>query len=449
MDMQRRRFLEGIGIGAAGLAAATIPERLSAQGVRTVADRNSVKAGDFGALGDGVKDDSDAIQRAVDSANALGGGTVYLEGTRGRDFRCAKPLILDDRRGIRLLGNSGPNALGGGQAPAQLIFTGVQGPFISLRSSHSISFDGLTIGYNDPAFRSALVATDHSPVGKADPSNLVFDRCSFTGINRATGASALLDLGFCISSTVRNCEFKGADVGVVGSNAPGRYSNVVQISSCVFRDLKKVAIKSACESWLISGCTFEASTNGTGAAYFQGPGTLAWGLVIIGCWMGDAGKPGGCWIDMSQGGAVGLTIIGNRIAAPGTGPTDTAIKIGSGNQGVSITGNRIEGAIGIDFTAGYTFGTSIISNDLQCKTPVANLQNAMNHFIAGHYTTPNRVSGSTTFDTGTFNGDGVRGSINLVPQMYIPTTPKDGDMWATRDGLYVRIAGATRRVNLT
>ncbi len=142
--MQRRRFLERFGIGAA-VASAAMPATLSAQTVPTAADRNSVKAADFGAAGDGIKDDSDGIQRAIDAANALGGGTVFLEGTRGRNFRCGKPILLDDRRGVRLVGNSGPNALGGGQAIAQLVYTGIQGPFISLRSSHSITLDGLTI----------------------------------------------------------------------------------------------------------------------------------------------------------------------------------------------------------------------------------------------------------------------------------------------------------------
>ncbi len=249
---------------------------------------------------------------------------------------------------------------------------------------------------------------------------------------------------------MRNCEFLIADVGIVGTSAPGRYSNAIQITGCIFRGLTKVAIKSACESWLISACTFENLTNGTGAAYAQGTGTLAWGLVIIGCWMGDAGGPGGCWIDMSQGPAVGLTIIGNRMAPPGTGPTATAIKIGAGNQGVSITGNRIEATVGIDFTAGYTFGASIISNDLQGKTPVANLQNVMNHFVAGHYTTPNVMSGYSTFNTAIFTGDGgVRGSINLTPQNYMPTTPKDGDVWVTKNDMYVRLNGVVRKVNLT
>jgi hypothetical protein len=442
--MQRRRFLEWAGFGAAA-ATISLPERSIAQIPQPGADRNSFKAADFGAVGNGTGDESASIQRAIDAANALGGGTVFLEGTRGRDFRCSKPLVFDERHGVRLVGNSGP----GGQYVSQLVYTGTQAPFISIRSARSVSFEGLTIAYNNPGFTGTLVSTGHTEKAKADAAYLVFDRCWFTGVGQGRRASALLDLGLTICSTVQNCEFIVADVGIVGVTPERPYSNAIQILNCVFANLNKTAISHGGESWLISGCTFEPLVNGTGSAYVQGTGNGSWGLVIIGCWMGDTSKPGGCWIDMSQGRALGLSIIGNRMAPPGSGPKDTAIKIGANNQGVSIMGNRIEGSIGVDFSAPYTYGASIIGNDLQASIPVANLQNVVCHFVAGHYTMGNSITGSTVFDTATFNGDGVHGGINLLPQTFVPTKPRDGDMWTTKDGLFVRIAGATRRVNLT
>jgi hypothetical protein len=61
---------------------------------------------DYGAVGNGVTDDSTAIQTAFDAASAAGGGTVYLpSGT----YLCNTPLVL--QYGVNLVGESRTNTI--------------------------------------------------------------------------------------------------------------------------------------------------------------------------------------------------------------------------------------------------------------------------------------------------------------------------------------------------
>lgn len=61
---------------------------------------------DYGAIGNGVNDDSIAVQAAFDAASAAGGGTVYLpSGT----YLCNTPLVL--QYGVNLIGESRANTI--------------------------------------------------------------------------------------------------------------------------------------------------------------------------------------------------------------------------------------------------------------------------------------------------------------------------------------------------
>lgn len=439
--MERRNFLEKFGLGAAALGTlAFAPQAAFPTCPTPTPNRNSFRVSDFGATGDNSTDDTAAIQCAIDAAHSMGGGTIYMEGTTGRNFKCTGQLSFDDKRGVRLVGDTGPN----GTSTTRLNYTGTASPFISMKSCWSITFESLNVSYSNTSFNGTLIATGWSGA-EADPAYLLFDRCSFTGDGTANGADYLMDLSRCIISTIRNCAFIGSDIGFIGANSA--YSNAIQVRDSTFGYQNVVAIKNAGEAWLISGCTFERLANGKSGAYVQGSGATSWGLTFIGCWMGDVSANGGCWLDMSQGGILGLTITGNRIAAAGAGSSDTSVKIG-GSQGISITGNRIEGPIAIDFTS-TAYGAAIVENDLQATTPIANLANAVPHFVAGMYTTENKIGGNTVFEAGTaiFWGDGSRGSLNLVPQTWgPPTTPQNGDLWSDNSGTFIKINGSIKKL---
>jgi hypothetical protein len=442
--MERRNFLGQFAAGAA--VAGLVGSTQEIKGQIPIDTRSILRAADFGVVGNGKADDSAAIQRAIDQAHKMGGGTVLLEGSAGRNFKCSTPLNFDGRRLVRLSGSSGPYA---GES-CQLIYSGRTAPFISLRSCYSIALEGLKLGYTDPAFSGSLVATGHTPDGGGDSTLLTFDRCMFVGKQDMNPEVRLLDLNLCIISSVRSCEFLGGAIGIAGVAGAGRerYSNAIQIHDSTFREQGSVAIKNPGESWLISGCTFEPLARGTAGAIRQEKDTSSWALTVIGCWMGDVTRPGGCWIDITQGIAYGLTVISNRMAAAGTSPKDTAIRIGHGTEGVSIIGNRMEGPICIDFTTGTTFGATIIGNDMPSAVPIANLDKVMQHFVAGQYQTQNWMSGITHLGNTIFNSDCVKGHIQLVPQPH-PSKPEEGDLWtAPGEGLFLHMNGRNWRVAL-
>ncbi len=390
----------------------------------------------FGARGDGLTDDTAAIQRALDEAHNRGGGIVCFPA--GRVFRCDNPLNLDDKRGVDLVSVAGPN----GSPQTFLLYTGASTPFISLRSSFSITFEHLQIAYSNPNLTGDFIEFGWSKAN-ADPGYCQFDSCWLGGVAGAHRAASLINMSRLIISTVRSCAFGPADIAIHG--AATSYSNAIQIHDSTFAGQNTTAIQNAGEAWLISGCTFEPLADGRAGAYRQ-PNQYSWGLTIIGCWMGDVNSPGGTWIE-TTGAPLGLAIINNRLSSPGAAQDDACVRLGGG-QGVAIIGNRMEGPVGIDFAAGYTYGVLISGNDFQTAQPVKNLGNAREYLVSGNNNFSSAIGGPTVMDQGIFLGTGTEGAIRLASGP-APTAPREGDMWTTPNGLYVHINGQTRQVNTT
>jgi polygalacturonase len=109
--MIRREFLRH---GSTGIAAALIPTALEGQsrpasGIANITGIFNVRT--FGATGDGVSIDSPAINRAIEAAVAVGGGTIYLPaGTYASySIRLKSHISLHLDAGATLLAASVPN----------------------------------------------------------------------------------------------------------------------------------------------------------------------------------------------------------------------------------------------------------------------------------------------------------------------------------------------------
>lgn len=77
--------------------------------------------GDYGAVQDGVTDDSAAINAAINAANAVGGGTVLISGPTATSVE----IVLKNRTGLMMVGPGGPSNWSGHDAtnPAFLTAT--------------------------------------------------------------------------------------------------------------------------------------------------------------------------------------------------------------------------------------------------------------------------------------------------------------------------------------
>ena len=109
---------------------------------------NYINVRSYGAVGDGVTDDTDAIQAAIDYAYALGGGTVFFaNGTylvsKKRTYSC-----LVTYAGIKLLGtgarNSGLYSLAGGST---LLLAASQNTCMIVNQDYERLMNGETLDY--------------------------------------------------------------------------------------------------------------------------------------------------------------------------------------------------------------------------------------------------------------------------------------------------------------
>ncbi len=300
----------------------------------------------YGAVGDGVTDDTAAIQAAINAAPAAG-GTVFFPA--GKLFRCAGQLILDNREGLQLVG--GRAGTGPPGSTPHILYTGSGARFLSLHSVASVSLVSLCIRYNNINFRGDLVDFDWSAINR-DPVFIRIEDCGFSGIEPAVNARSLVRLNRAIVTTLRNCWFAYSDVAILGGSPD--YSNAIQVDNCCFNYQNVSCIKNAVDTWLVSGCTFEPRRDWTAGAYIQDPGRYAWSLNFIGNWFGDAIN-GGTWISTQS---LGLNFNGNRFETAGGGSTCLRLTY---SEGIHVVGNHFAGEAGVEIL-GFAIGLSVMGN---------------------------------------------------------------------------------------
>jgi len=151
---------------------------------------------DFGAVGDGVANDTVAVQAAIDSLAVTGGTVFFPEGT----YRIARNVGTNDRWGVKITASN--ITLQGNNAFLRRFNTDI--------STYALAYPILFVGTPDSN-------------GAAATQNIVVDGLTFIGENtrHSTGGSAIFDFRTAIvfknskNTRVQNCSFTTIDSSAV------------------------------------------------------------------------------------------------------------------------------------------------------------------------------------------------------------------------------------------
>jgi hypothetical protein len=196
---------------AAGILASKLSFTQSGTGAtaRTVDSKlkEVVSVKDFGAVGNGVADDTAAIQAAIDAVSTAGGGTVFLP---TGNYKTSASLILKSK--VELKGSGKPSRLNGSVSPTRLLHYGnnagilIQTPTaitdivisdLELDGVNSgafgigLSLDAQTNGgaiYGIRVFNVTIANfPNYQVLQNGTVFDIVFDCCTFHNYGRASG----------------------------------------------------------------------------------------------------------------------------------------------------------------------------------------------------------------------------------------------------------------------
>lgn len=314
MPISRRHVLGGAGIAALGAMTVATPAQAVA------AKKFDLTLGttpqEFGAAGDGVADDTDAIQKAIDAQRDRANKIVYFPpGT----YRITRTLVVSDLE-----------SSGGGQLN-RLVLAGA-GTMGSRTSIIQVDFDGTAL--HIAAALSALRGLCFVVASKLKNSVAVH-----TARDAGLGEAANTD---DVDATITECTFiefytavKHVGRGLVFTNnlvAVGDFGLDISWPTAGVAGGGVHLLPYGMRKWLIEGNHFHSMgtaimTTGADAASFRG--------AIIANNILDIGRR------LFEGGIVNSTFSGNVIENGSGGPV---INVTSGGTNLTFTGNVIGGS---------------------------------------------------------------------------------------------------------
>lgn len=318
-DMLRRIKTGGsANIGAQGQPLSPFEPRVPlTEAADTPAARVVYDVRDFGAVGDGVADDAEALQTAITEAAASGGGLVWLAAGQ---YRCKSTVNLAP--GVSL---GGENYL-----------------------ASWIVVDGAHVGLN------------YSP-GVLTELGIVIENLRIIGgpIGGTVTATTLVNLQNCRSVVIRNCNIRDTTVHAVALN----FCFNVRVESCPMESFAQDGIHvvasnsgvvdnsefhantgpnaawdnaislDSCSCWTIVNATMEANGLGVNGLKLKDCGTV----VLVGSFIEQLVGPA---VDATTGVVNGFTALGNNVHTVNSVAWD--FSGANAHRGVTIENNRAQ-----------------------------------------------------------------------------------------------------------
>jgi len=252
---------------------------------------------DYGAVGNGVADDTDAIQDAIVAA-AAGSGVVYLPaGTYNftqLDLRSGGNGTLTFRgaQGYQWTGNYAGTSTQGRTKLHCTVLTAADG--IIAFQAQGLIIEDIQFSYDD-GYTGILL--NIGGAGGVGTNTALVQRCHFISdvMDTYKTANAFIGLRNIVFVTLQDCSFMGAQSLIRGREANTDFSNCVVIERCQFEDCAVGAIVNPYLNWRIHNSLFEftnadipCSITSDGDEILPGYTT---DIVMTNCWFWDSAAP--------------------------------------------------------------------------------------------------------------------------------------------------------------
>lgn len=385
------------GSSAAGFAAGSRLElRVTAQSVLDVG-RDYVSVKDFGAVGDGVTDDTNAIQAAIDVVT-VGGGIVFIP----KGVYQVTNITLKD--GVTLQGEGAFASVIRATSATATVVTMNASSF--LRELKFISSVARTAGFyanvqgngtviDNCEFDGYFIGVNVGTVGGTQAVNCLIKYCEFRNPVVASGSGAAQFMNFS-NAQMRDCVITGPgrfvtqpDFGVRFRNGDTAFISGTNITAHGKALIVDPAAASNCYALTIDGSLFDSANEITGGgsvpcAEFI-PGGGVWNTKISNTWFGLSTAKSGCYVGRTGSGVVdGITFTGCEftdngdngliVDGPGVtnwivtgghsgGNTSAGIRAASGTTDFVITGHRAGTIAGRGANGDYGIRVTAHAND--------------------------------------------------------------------------------------
>lgn len=335
------------------LTLATIPQYdqpywFTGAGTLLVTDRTwPIDVRVYGAFGDGVNDDTPAVQKAITAATTGDGGTVLFPcGT----YVLYSQITVLNKQNLTLRGPTAARGFSTTNQCATLELRADAGAMFHFDGQTGLEIGWLNLTYTQAAYVAGglFLRLDRSASLSFTTQVYIHDG-TMQGGSLSSKEGHLIFLDGTTDVTIERMTFSNARVAIHGPSVSAANTTNIRIRDNRFEPtFVDAPIKPAGIGWVIEGNRFQGLSNGGQAALTILPPGV-YGLAFQGNTAQAAGLPaGGAWISTVSGPILGGLIAGNLFQDGGS--SGWCIFLYTNSVGVTITGNYLN--CGISYAGG-------------------------------------------------------------------------------------------------